>query len=95
MKIRDLPRDEYNAYCRVKDAKYRAGQTWRDNLRQRQERREAARKIVQCLEPVASHETVGKMLGLSKQAVQQAEERIFWKIWQRMRDPNFDPKQYV
>jgi len=39
--------------------------------------------------PRMTHKEVGRRLHISRQAVQSAEEQIFWKIWSRIRDPKF------
>ncbi len=78
-------------YWRETDKRYRQGQTYQERKRILSERKTIARRMLEALTPVASHETVAKQMGLSKQAIQQAETRILFKIFQRMRDPNFTP----
>ncbi len=86
-----MTREEYNAYHRLADRRYRAGESWEQKQSLLRERKTIARRMLEALTPVASHETVAKQMGLSKQAIQQAETRILFKIFQRMRDPNFTP----
>lgn len=76
-------------YWRAAYLRYREGDSFKLRAQLMGQRAAVSQRFKAAFNPIRSLTQTGAILGVSKQAVAQAENEIFWKIFTRMKDPHF------